>query len=109
MHYTYLTIAIVLEVLGTSSMRASDGFTKPLPTIGTIVAFLACFYFLSIALKVIPLGLAYAIWAGAGIVLTALISVFIFHDQLDLPAIIGITLIVAGVVVMNLFSKTTLR
>lgn len=109
MHYTYLAIAIILEVMGTSSMRASNGFTKPLPTIGTIVAFLACFYFLSLALKAVPLGLAYAIWAGVGIVLTALISVVFFHDRLDLPAIIGICLIVIGVVVMNLFSETTIR
>jgi len=109
MHYLYLAIAILLEVIGTSCMRASDGFTKTLPTLGTLIAFVTCFYFLSLALKSIPLGLAYAIWAGVGIILTAMISVVIFKDRLDLPAIIGIGFIVIGVVVMNLFSNTTIR
>lgn len=107
MQYVYLGLAIVLEVIGSSFIKASDGFSKLLPTLAVAVFFVGCFYFLSLALKTIPLGIAYAIWAGCGIVLTALVSVFIFKQKLDLPAIIGILFIVAGVVIMNLFSKTS--
>ena len=107
MKYLYLALAIVLEVLGSSFMKASDGFSKLLPTTIPIIAYIACFFFLSQALKSIPLGIAYAIWGGLGIVLTALISVIIFKQSLDLPAIIGIILIVAGVFVMNFFSKSS--
>ena len=107
MKYLYLALAIVLEVLGSSFMKASDGFSKLLPTTITIIAYIACFFFLSQALKSIPLGIAYAIWGGLGIALTALISVIIFKQSLDLPAIIGIILIVAGVFVMNFFSKSS--
>ena len=107
MKYLYLALAIVLEVLGSSFMKASDGFAKLLPTTITIIAYIACFFFLSQALKSIPLGIAYAIWGGLGIVLTALISVIIFKQSLDLAAIIGIILIVAGVFVMNFFSKSS--
>ena len=107
MKYLYLALAIVLEVLGSSFMKASDGFSKLLPTTITIIAYIACFFFLSQALKSIPLGIAYAIWGGLGIVLTAWISVIIFKQSLDLPAIIGIILIVAGVFVMNFFSKSS--
>ena len=107
MKYLYLALAIVLEVLGSSFMKASDGFSKLLPTTITIIAYIACFFFLSQALKSRPLGIAYAIWGGLGIVLTALISVIIFKQSLDLPAIIGIILIVAGVFVMNFFSKSS--
>lgn len=106
MKYLFLSLAIVLEVIGSSFMKASDGFTKMIPTAITIVSYIACFFFLSQAVKYIPLGTAYAIWAGLGIVLTALISVVVFKQSLDIPAIIGILLIVAGVVVMNFFSKT---
>ncbi|SNV36416.1 DMT family transporter [Chryseobacterium taklimakanense] len=107
MKFLYLALAIVLEVLGSSFMKASDGFSKLLPTTITIIAYIACFFFLSQALKSIPLGIAYAIWGGLGIVLTALISVIIFKQSLDLPAIIGIILIVTGVFVMNFFSKSS--
>lgn len=106
MKYLYLALAIIFEVIGSSSMKASDGFTKWLPTTIVAIAYLICFYFLSLTLKSMPLGLAYAIWGGLGIVLTALISVLIFKQPLDLPAIIGIILIVSGVFVMNFFSKT---
>ena len=87
-------------------MRGSDGFTKWLPSAIVVASYIICFYFLSLALRTIPLGVAYAIWAGLGIVLTAAVSVLIFKQKLDLPAIIGITLIVFGVVIMNFFSKT---
>lgn len=107
MKYLFLGLAIIFEVVGSSFMKASEGFTKWLPSIVVIVAYLICFYFLSLALKTIPLGVAYAIWAGLGIVLTAMVSVFIFKQKLDSPAIIGILFIVIGVVIMNFFSKTS--
>lgn len=106
MQYLFLALAIILEVIGSSFMKASQGFSKWLPSTIVIVAYIACFYFLSLALKSIPLGIAYAIWGGLGIVLTAIISVVIFKQRLDVPAMIGIILIVSGVVVMNFFSKT---
>ena len=107
MKYLFLGLAIIFEVVGSSFMKASEGFTKWLPSIVVVVAYLICFYFLSLALKSIPLGVAYAIWAGLGIVLTAMVSVFIFKQKLDFPAIIGILFIVIGVVIMNFFSKTS--
>lgn len=107
MRYLYLTLAIAFEVVGSSFMKASEGFSKWMPSSIVIIAYLICFYFLSLALKTIPLGIAYAIWGGLGIVLTAIISVVIFKQKLDIPAIVGIVLIVSGVVVMNFFSKTT--
>ena len=107
MKYLFLGLAIIFEVVGSSFMKASEGFTKWLPSIVVVVAYLICFYFLSLALKTIPLGVAYAIWAGLGIVLTAMVSVFIFKQKLDSPAIIGILFLVIGVVIMNFFSKTS--
>jgi small multidrug resistance pump len=107
MKYLFLALAIILEVIGSSFMKSSNGFSKLIPSTVTIVAYIACFFFLSQALKSIPLGVAYAIWGGLGIVLTAVISVVIFKQSLDLPAIIGIILIVSGVMVMNFFSNTS--
>lgn len=109
MKYLFLSLAIVFEVIGSSFIKASDGFTKWFPTTIIAVAYLVCFYFLSLALKTIPLGIAYAIWGGMGIVLTAIISVLVFKQKLDIPAIIGIVLIVAGVIVMNFFSKSAVH
>jgi small multidrug resistance pump len=106
MKYVFLALAIILEVIGSSFLKASDGFTKLLPSVVTILSFVACFYFFSQALRNIPLGFAYAVWAGVGIVLTAVVSVVVFKQMIDLPAIIGIVLIVSGVVVMNVYSKT---
>lgn len=106
MKYLFLALAIGFEVVGSSFMKASDGFSKVIPTVITIVTYIACFFFLSQALKTLPLGTAYAIWGGLGVVLTAVISVVVFKQSLDVPAIIGIALIVAGVVVMSFFSKS---
>lgn len=106
MKYVFLGLAIVFEVIGSSFMKSSDGFTKWLPSTVVVVAYIICFYFLSLALKTIPLGVAYAVWAGLGIVLTAAISVLVFKQKLDLAAIIGIIFIIIGVVIMNFFSKT---
>ncbi len=109
MHYLYLSLAILFEVVGSSFIKASNGFTKLLPAIVVAVAYLVCFYFLSLSLKAIPLGTAYAIWGGLGIVLTTLVSVFVFKQTVDIPAIMGITLIVGGVFIINFFSKTAVH
>ena len=105
MSYLYLAIAIVSEVIGTSALKASNEFTRVVPSLITLVAFMTAFYFLSLTLRTIPVGIAYAIWSGVGIVLISLIGRFVFGQTLDLPALIGMGLIVAGVVVINVFSK----
>ena len=107
MAYLFLTLAIILETAGTVCMKLSDGFTRPLPVVGTCLTYIACFYFLSLSLKTIPLGIAYAVWAGLGIVLGNIIAVAFFKQQFDLAAGIGVTLIVAGVVVLTLFSAAS--
>lgn len=106
MRYLYLALAIIFEVIGSGFMNKSEGFSKLTPTTVCILSYVVCFIFLSQALKYIPLGVAYAIWAGAGLILTALVSVFIFKQSLDLPAIIGIACILVGVVILNGFSKS---
>lgn len=106
MKYIYLALAIVLEVVGSSFMAKSDGFTKITPTIITFLGYGSCFYFLSLALREMPLGIAYAIWAGAGLVLTAAVSYFIFGQKLDFPALLGIGFILLGVLIINVFSKS---
>lgn len=104
--YLYLAVAIVAEVIATSFLKSSDGFTKLLPSVITVVGYSISFTFLSLTLRVMPIGVAYAIWAGAGVVLIATVG-WLWHGQaLDLPALIGLGLIVSGVVVVNLFSKT---
>ena len=104
--YGFLAIAIVSEVTGATFLAKSEGFSKPLPTIITLICFGIAFYFLSQVIKTIPLGIAYAIWSGVGIVLTAIIGYFILGNKLDLPAIVGMSLIVLGVIVINLFSHS---
>jgi len=104
--YLYLSTAIVAEVIGTSALKASEGFTRLGPSLITILGYAAAFYFLSLTLKTIPVGIAYAIWSGVGIVLISLIGYALFRQTLDLPAIIGMALIIAGVAVINLFSRT---
>jgi len=106
MKYLMLSIAIVSEVLATTAMKQSDGFTRPLWTALTVVGYLIAFFFLAQTLKTIPTGVAYAIWSGVGIVLISA-AAWIFQGQkLDLPAMTGMGLIIAGVIVMNVFSKT---
>lgn len=104
--YAALLLAIALEVAGTSLLQLSAQFTRPLPTIGMAACYLLSFYLLSISLKVLPLGIAYAIWSAVGIVLVAVIGLIIFGQKLDLPAVVGLGLIILGVLVVNLFSKT---
>ncbi len=106
MKYVFLGLAICLEVIGSSFLFKSNGFSKLIPSIITVLAFGGCFYFFSHALKSIPLGVAYAIWAGLGIVLTALVSIIVFKQKIDEPAMLGMLLIVIGVVVINVFSKS---
>lgn len=102
--YAYLGVAILSEVIGTSALKASEGFSRLAPSIVTVIGYAISFYFLSLTLRTMPVGVAYAIWSGVGIVLLALIGLFWFRQTLDLPALIGLGLIVAGVVVVNGFS-----
>lgn len=104
--YVLLALAIVSEVIGSTFIVKSEGFSKLLPSLAVIILYSLAFYLLSHVVKVIPLGITYAIWAGVGIVLTALIGFFVFKQSLDLAAMFGILLIVSGVVVINLFSST---
>lgn len=102
----YLGIAIVGEVIATSFLRASAGFTQLVPSIVVVVGYCVTFYFFSLALQTIPVGIGYAIWSGVGIVLVSIIAYFAYGQVLDLPALIGIGLILAGVLVINLFSQS---
>ena len=106
MAYIYLLLAIVAEVVGTSALKASDGFTKWIPTGIVVVGYGVAFYFLSLVLRSIPVGVTYAIWSGLGIVLISLVGYIYFKQPLDLPAIAGMVLIISGVVVINVFSRT---
>jgi small multidrug resistance pump len=106
MHWLYLAIAIVAEVVGTSFLKASAGFTKPVPSIMVVLGYGLAFFFLSLTLEKIPVGVAYAVWSGAGVTLIAAIGWLFLGQKLDAAAIVGMGLIVAGVVVLNLFSKT---
>lgn len=99
-----LGFAIVIEVIGSNCIKASDGFSKPLPTAVALVAFVIALYLLSIITKSLPLGIVYAIWSGVGIVLTAIVAYFAFGQKPDLAGFIGMGLIIAGVLVINLFS-----
>lgn len=106
MHYLYLALAIVSEVIATSLMPLTQGFTRLWPSLAVAVGYGIAFYCLSLTLKILPIGVIYAIWSGAGIALIAVVGTVFFKQSLDTPALIGIGLIVAGVLVLNLFSKT---
>lgn len=105
-HYIYLALAIVCELFGTSFLQSTERFTQLVPTVLVAIGVGLSFFFLSKAVEKIPIGIAYAIWSGVGIVFLSIIGAFVFDQIPDLPAIIGIVCIVAGVVVINLFSKT---
>lgn len=105
-HWILLSIAIVSEVIATSCLKATEGFTRLWPSLVVIVGYLLAFYFLSLTLKTIPVGVAYAIWSGVGVVLIALSGWLFLGQSLDMPAVIGLSLIVAGVFVINVFSRT---
>lgn len=104
--WLFLSVAIVSEVIATSALKASDGFSRLWPSLIVVVGYAVSFYFLSFAFRTIPVGVAYAIWSGAGVTLIALIAWLLLGQALDLPAMLGIGLIVAGVVILNFFSKT---
>ena len=106
MAYFYLAIAILSEVLGTSMLKASIGFTRALPSFICILGYSVSFYFLSLVLKVIPMGLSYAIWSGCGIVLISIVGLVFYQQQLDYPALLGISLILSGVIVIHLYSES---
>ena len=106
MTYLYLAIAIVAEVIATSFLKSTEGFTKLWPSVVVGLGYAAAFYFLSLTLRTMSVGIVYAIWCGAGIVLVAFIAWLIFGQKLDLPAVLGMALIVAGVAVINVFSNS---
>ena len=107
MKYVYLLIAILAEVIATSALNASSQFTKWVPSLITLTGYGVAFYFLSLTLRTMPVGVVYAVWSGVGIVLVTLVGVVVFKQIPDLPAVIGMALIITGVLVMNLLSKTT--
>ncbi len=104
--YLYLSVAIAAEVIATSALQASHGFTRPLPTLVVVLGYGISFYLLSQVLKTVPVGVAYAIWSGAGIVLIALVGWLVLKQTLDAAAVAGMALIVAGVAVIQLFSRS---
>ncbi|SDK10303.1 small multidrug resistance pump [Billgrantia gudaonensis] len=103
--YFYLALAIAAEVVGTSALKASEGFTRPWPSLVVVIGYGLAFFLLSLVLRSLPVGIAYAIWAGLGIVLVTVAGVLIYGEMPDLPAVAGIAMIVGGVVVIQLFSK----
>lgn len=106
MGYVYLTVAVFAEVIATNALKASEAFIKPLPSVITILGYTIAFYCLSVVVKSIPLGMAYAIWSGLGIVLVTIVAMLWFKQTPDLPAILGMAMIILGTMIMVLFSKT---
>jgi small multidrug resistance pump len=106
MTYIYFAAAIVSEVVATSALKASEEFTKLIPSLIVIVGYCISFYLVTLVLRTIPIGITYAIWAGVGIVLVALVGAILYKQIPDIPAVIGMGLIIAGVVIINVYSKT---
>ena len=106
-NWLILFIAIVAEVIATSALKSSEGFTKPIASIVVVLGYMIAFYSLSLTLKTIPVGIAYAVWSGVGIVLITTVAWIVFDEKLDVWGIIGIALIMSGVLVLNLLSKTS--
>jgi small multidrug resistance pump len=104
MAYLYLAIAIVSEVVGTAALKASEEFTRLVPSLIVVFGYALAFYFLTLTLRTIPVGIAYALWAGVGIVLICIVSWILYKQTLDWPAILGVGLIAAGVILINGFS-----
>ncbi|MGB0266117.1 MAG: DMT family transporter [Candidatus Poseidoniaceae archaeon] len=104
--WIFLGLAIISEVIATTSLKSTEGFTKLVPSIIVVIGYTAAFYFVSLTLDTLPVGVVYAIWSGVGIALVAIISVIVLDQKLDAGAIVGMGLIIAGVVVMRVFSKT---
>ncbi|WP_454012059.1 DMT family transporter [Aquamicrobium terrae] len=108
-NYVYLLVAILFEVLATTALKETHGFTRLVPSLVTVAGYALAFYFLSLTLRVMPVGIVYALWSGVGIVLVTAIGWAWFRQALDLPALVGIGLIMAGVAVINLFSRTVVH
>ncbi|MFO7908992.1 multidrug efflux SMR transporter [Vreelandella aquamarina] len=109
MTFIYLVLAVVAEVVATSALKASDGFTRLWPSLLVVFGYGLAFYLLGLALRVLPVGMAYAIWAGLGIVLVTLVGMVVFGERPDLPGVLGLGLIVSGVVVLQVFSKMSVH
>lgn len=107
MHWIYLAIAIVAEVIATSCLKPSEGFTRLWPSVAVVAGYGLAFFFLSLTLRTLPVGVAYAVWSGVGIVLVATVGWLAFGQKLDAPAVIGMAMIICGVAILNLFSATT--
>lgn len=106
MAYAYLTVAIAAEVIGTTALKASAGFSRLIPSLIVVLAYAISFYGLSVVLKTLPVGITYAVWSGLGIVLVTIVGAVTFRQIPDAPAVLGMGLIVAGVVIANVFSET---
>ena len=106
-NWIFLCVAIIAEVIATSALKSSEGFSKPIASVIVVLGYIIAFYCLSLTLKTIPVGIAYAIWSGMGIVLVTIIAWIVFDQKLDVWGIIGIALIMSGVLVLNLLSKTS--
>ena len=107
MHWFLLGAAIVAETIGTTALKYSQGFTRAAPSVAVVLAYGVSFWLLSMVLRTVPVGIAYALWSGVGICLIALIGVFAFGQRLDAAALIGLGMIIAGIVVIQLFSDAT--
>ncbi|WP_321828511.1 DMT family transporter [Thalassovita sp.] len=104
--YLILLLAVAAETIGTSALQASQQFSKLLPSVLVVITYGTSFWLLSLTLKTLPVGVVYALWSGLGIVLIAIIGYLVFGQKLDWPAVLGIAMILAGILVINLFSKT---
>ena len=106
-HYLYLFIAVIAETIGTTALQASAQFSRFWPSVMVVIAYALSFYLMAVTLKYMPVGIVYAIWSGLGIVSIALIAFIVFGQRLDLPAILGLSMIIGGIVVIHVFSGTT--
>jgi small multidrug resistance pump len=106
MAYLYLSIAIIAEVTATSALKASAEFTKLIPSLIVVIGYIVAFYFMTLVLRYIPVGITYAVWAGVGIVLVVIVGAILYGQIPDIPAVIGMGLIISGVVVIHVFSRT---
>ncbi|AXI54868.1 Multidrug transporter EmrE (plasmid) [Pseudoseohaeicola sp. NH-UV-7] len=106
-HYLYLFIAVIAETIGTTALQASAQFSRFWPSVIVVIAYALSFYLMAVTLKYMPVGIVYAIWSGLGIVSIALIAFIVFGQRLDLPAILGLSMIIGGIVVIHVFSGTT--
>ena len=107
MAFLYLLIAVIAEVLATSALKATNGFTAPLPIVLTIIGYAIALFFLGLTFKSIPMGLAYALWSGAGIILISPVGWIYFKQQLDFAAVVGLSFMIIGIVIIHVFSKST--